>query len=99
MKDGSVVPFSFTLTAVNHNNNNAVFQSHYTINSVTSSDSGTYSCTVTNPIGSDSKATIVVVLIGELTDLQQLSMSTLSLLHISKCNEVNAQRDCIVWHL
>ena len=43
----------------------AVFRADYSIASVTTSDSGTYTCNVTNPIGSDS-ATITVVVIGKL---------------------------------
>ena len=43
----------------------AVFHADYSIDSVTTSDSGTYTCTVTNPIGSDS-AMITVVVIGKL---------------------------------
>ena len=39
----------------------AVFRAGYSIDSVTTSDNGTYTCTVTNPIGSDS-ATITVVI-------------------------------------
>ena len=47
-----------------NNDNSAVFRADYSIDSVTTSDSGTYTCTVTNPIGSDS-ATITVV-VGKL---------------------------------
>ena len=42
-----------------YNANSAVFRTDYSIDSVTTSDSGTYTCTVTNPIGSDN-ATITV---------------------------------------
>ena len=48
-----------TTTPVTYNNNSSVFRADYSIASVTTSDSGTYTCTVTNPIGSDS-ATITV---------------------------------------
>ena len=54
MKDGTPAPLTPTLTKVTHNSTTATFQSDYTINSVTTSDNGTYTCTVTNPIGSDS---------------------------------------------
>ena len=43
----------------------AVFHANYSIDSVTTSDSGTYTCTVTNPIGS-SNVTITVDVIGKL---------------------------------
>ena len=51
---------STNITAVDYTSASAVFLANYSIDSVTSSDSGTYSCTVTNPIGSNS-ATITVV--------------------------------------
>ena len=45
---------------MDHTSTSAVFRADYFINNVTTSDSGTYTCNVTNPIGSDS-ATIRVV--------------------------------------
>ena len=42
-----------------YNANSAVFRADYSIDSVTISDNETYTCTVTNPIGSDS-ATIMI---------------------------------------
>ena len=56
---------STSITAVDHTNTSAMFRANYSIDSVTASDSGTYTCTVTNPIGSDS-ATITAVVIGKL---------------------------------
>ena len=53
-----------TTTPVTYNDNSAVFRADYYINSVTTSDSGTYTCTVTNPIGTAS-AIITVVVIGK----------------------------------
>ena len=50
---------STSITAVHYTNTIAVFHANYSIVSVTTSDSGTYTCNVTNPIGSDS-ATITV---------------------------------------
>ena len=54
-----------TTNPVTYNTNSAVFRAGYSIDSVTTSDSGTYTCTVTNPIGSDA-ATITVTVIGKL---------------------------------
>ena len=50
-----------------HTNAGAVFRANYSINSVTTGDSGTYTCTVTNPIGSDSE-TVIVDVVGELAE-------------------------------
>ena len=50
---------STSITAVDYTSTSAVFRADYSIASVPASDSGTYTCTVTNPIGSDS-ATIIV---------------------------------------
>ena len=55
--NGSVL--QSTTTPVTHNYSSAVFRSDYFIDNVTTSDNGTYTCTVTNPIGSDN-ATITV---------------------------------------
>ena len=54
-----------TTTAVTYNDNSAVFHANYSINSVTTSDSGTYTCTVTNPIGMHN-ATITVTVNSKL---------------------------------
>ena len=61
-----------TTTPVTYNDNSAVFRADYSIDSVTTSDSGAYTCTVTNPIGSDS-TTITVVVIGKLLILSVFS--------------------------
>ena len=50
-----------TTTPVTYNDNSAVFRADYSIDSVTISDSGTYTCNVTNPIGSDSTTITVNV--------------------------------------
>ena len=65
MKDGTPAPLTPNLTTVTHDSTTAVFCSRYTINNVTTSDNGTYTCTVTNPIGSDNETIDVVVVIGE----------------------------------
>ena len=54
-KNGMPVTPSPSITAVSHTDSEAVFQINVTIINVTTSDSGTYTCTVTNPIGSDSE--------------------------------------------
>ena len=54
-----------TTTPVTYNDMSAEFCANYSIANVTTSDSGTYICTVTNPIGSDS-AIITVKVTGEL---------------------------------
>ena len=56
---------STSITAVDYTNTNAVFRANYSIDNVTTSDSGTYICTVTNPIGCNN-TTITVAVIGKL---------------------------------
>ena len=56
---------STSITAVNYTNNNAVFRPNYSVDSVTANDNGTYTCTVTNPIGNDS-TTFTVDVISKL---------------------------------
>ena len=63
-KDGIPIVQSISTSTVNYSITSAVFRTDYSINSVTTSDSGTYTCTVTNPIGSDSE-TITVNVIGK----------------------------------
>ena len=53
MKDGVPVTQSTSITAVTYDDNSAVFNSDYTISNFSLTDNGTYTCTVTNPIGSD----------------------------------------------
>jgi len=48
------------VTKVTHTKASAVFLAHYTIKHITSSHSGIYTCTVTNPMGSDSETIAVV---------------------------------------
>ena len=64
-KDSGPIIQSTSITTVTHTNTNAVFRADYSINSVTTSDSGTYTCSVTNPIGNDSE-TITVNVISKL---------------------------------
>ena len=55
MKDGVPITYSTSITAVNYTNTTAVFSTNYTINSFGTNNIGTYTCTVSNPIGSDSR--------------------------------------------
>ena len=61
----STVLQSTNITAVDHSRISAVFRATYFIASVTARDSGIYTCTVTNPIGS-ANATITVDVIGNV---------------------------------
>ena len=63
--NSSTVLQSTSITTVDYTNTSAMFRAEYSIDNVTASDSGTYTCNVSNPIGSDS-ATITVVVIGKL---------------------------------
>ena len=63
-KDGGSILQSTSITAVDHTSTIAVFCANYSIDNATASDIGTYTCTVTNPIGSDS-ATITVHVTGK----------------------------------
>jgi len=64
-KDSGPIVQSTSIVTVIHNGTSAVFRAEYTINNVTTSDNGTYTCTVTNPIGSDSE-TITVNVVGKI---------------------------------
>ena len=58
IKDGDpTVLQSNNITTVTHTNTNAMFRSDYTINI---KSNGTYTCTVTNPIGSDNYSITVI---------------------------------------
>ena len=60
--DDPTVLNSTSITAVEHTNTSAVFRVDYRIDSVI--NNGTYTCTVANPIGSDS-ANITIMAIGK----------------------------------
>ena len=89
---GPIVQFT-SITTVTHTNTSAVFHANYSINSVTTSDSGAYTCTVTNPIGSDSE-TITVTVVGKLASamyaccMYQISNTCVDISH-SVANETN----------
>ena len=55
MKDGVPISHSTSITAVNYANITAVFNTNYTISNFSTSDIGTYTCNVSNPIGNDSR--------------------------------------------
>ena len=59
MKDGVPVTQSTSIATVTHTPTSAVFSSDYTISNFSLTDNGTYTCTVTNPIGSDDYTFIV----------------------------------------
>ena len=52
---------STSITAVDYTSTSAVFRADYSIDRVTISNSGTYTCNITNPIGSDNDTITVVV--------------------------------------
>jgi len=54
-KDSGPIIQSTSITTVTHTDTSAVFRANFVINGITTSDSGTYTCIVTNPIGSDSE--------------------------------------------
>jgi len=60
-KDSGPIVQSTSTTAMTHTSDTAVFRANYSINSVTTSDSGAYTCTVTNPFGSDSEMITVTI--------------------------------------
>ena len=63
-KDNGPLIQSTNITAVDYNSTSAVFRANYFIASVTTSNNGTYTCNVTNPMGNNS-TTITVVVIGK----------------------------------
>ena len=74
--NSSTVLQSTSITVVDYTSTSAVFRADYSVDSVTISDSGTYTCTVTNPIGTDS-ATIIVdsklaILYGEYCNTKEI---------------------------
>ena len=72
--NSSTVIQSTSITVVDYTSTSAVFSADYVIDSVTASDSGTYTCTVTNPIGSDNATTIAVI--GILSSLYSVLLQT-----------------------
>ena len=70
MKDGDLTVLQSTsITAVDYTSTSAVFRADYSIDSVSASDNGTtYTCTVTNPIGSNSTTITVVNVTSKFVD-------------------------------
>ena len=58
MKDGVPITNSSTMTPLNYTNTTAIFSTTYTISNLNISDMGVYTCTVRNPIGSDTREVI-----------------------------------------
>ncbi|XP_065896332.1 mucin-2-like [Dysidea avara] len=73
MKNGTPAPLTPTLTTVTHNSTTAEFRSDYIINSVTTTDGGTYTCSIANPIGSDSLNIAVTI-----TDVSDVTVTIVS---------------------
>ena len=63
MKDGVPITQSVSITTIAFTSTTAKFRSCYTISGLNTSDIGTYTCTVTNNLGSDNQ-TINVTVIG-----------------------------------
>jgi len=62
MKDGVPLTQSTNITTVTHTNTSAQFRVEYFISRINNgSDNGVYTCTVTNPIGSDNHSIAVNV--------------------------------------
>ena len=59
MKDGVPITQSTSFRIETYTNTSAVYRSDYIINAVSSSDIGSYTCTVINPIGSDNETITV----------------------------------------
>ena len=57
---------STEITAVNHTSTSAVFHADYSIDTITTHDNGTYTCTVANPIRSDNASITVIVISKKL---------------------------------
>ena len=64
MKDGVPISNSSNITALNYTNSSAVFSTNYAISNLSISDAGLYTCSVSNPIGSDNRT--INVLKGKL---------------------------------
>ena len=86
MKDGVQLQNNINTTSVTYTGSVAVFQSTYSISNISSSDIGNYTCTVSNPIGSDS---LEIVLDNLFTTSKQVSMCLCIIL-------VYVQKDTII---
>ena len=64
MKDSVPITQSTGIIMITHDTTNAVYRINYIINNASPSDGGTYTCTVTNPIGGDSETITVTAAAG-----------------------------------
>ena len=98
-KDSGPTVQSTNITTVTHTDTTAVFRTDYSINSVTTSDSGTYTCTVTNPIGSDSRT--ISVAISKFSDqsclLKFMEILTYIQEFLFKCTICVCANVCAYW--
>ena len=78
MKDGIELQNNIITTSVAYTGSAAVFESTYSISNFSSSDVGTYTCTVTNPIGSASLVIVLDALVGKQVSMLLYSVHTCS---------------------
>ena len=83
-KDNGLTIESTSITAVDHTSTSAVFHANYSMNNVTTVDSGMYTCSVANPIGSDSEKFTVTV-IGMFLTFQHIIFKMLQIFNSITC--------------
>ena len=95
MKDGIELQSNINTASVTYTGSAAVFQSTYSISNFSSSDIGTYTCTVTNPIGKASMDISLDALVGK-----QVSMYTHARqnIHVNVCIHALYSYICICYH-
>ena len=60
MKDGVTITTSINITTISQISTASIYRSDYMINSFSTNNIGTYTCSVKNPIGNDSHNIMVV---------------------------------------